>query len=113
MKAIEYPMTEEKPQEMGRINFFLINQTNFLIKDFLKVNILENCIFVLLIDLDKHENIKATIQKWLNFLEQELEGYLRQIPLEDRKEVIEHFSLINAKLKKLEFDCSYYILFRF
>lgn len=104
MKAMEYPIKEEdKSKELGRVNFFLINQTNFFIKDFLKVNILDNCIFLLIIDLDKHENIRETIQRWINFLEQELESYLRQIPLDDRKEVLEHFKLMNEKLHKLEY----------
>jgi hypothetical protein len=104
MKALDYPLSEtEKQKELGRVNFFLINQTNFFIKDFLKVNILDNCIFLLMIDLDNHENVQEVIQRWINFLEQELESYLRQIPLDDRKEVIEHFKIMNEKLKKLEY----------
>jgi len=104
MKALEYPIKdEEKKKELGRVNFFLINQTNFFIKDFLKSNILDNCIFLLIIDLDKHVNIKDTIQKWINFLEQELESYLQQVPLEERKEVLEHFRIMNEKLHNLEY----------
>ena len=104
MKALEYPIKdEEKTKELGRVNFFLINQTNFFIKDFLKSNILDNCIFLLIIDLDKHVNIKDTIQKWINFLEQELESYLQQVPLEERKEVLEHFRIMNEKLHNLEY----------
>jgi len=104
MKALDYPLVEgEKVKDLGRVNFFLINQTNFFIKDFLKTNILDNCIFLLMVDLDNHENIHEVIQRWINFLEQELESYLRQIPLDDRKEVIEHFKIMNEKLKKLEY----------
>lgn len=105
MKALEYPVREdEKSKELGRVNFFLINQTNIFIKDFLKVNILDNCIFLLMVDLDSHETIHETVQRWINFLEQELESYLRQVPLEDRKEVLEHFKLMNDKLRKLEYN---------
>lgn len=103
MKAIDYPVMEEKKNNLGRLNFFMINQTNFFIKDFLKVNILDNCIFVLMIDLDNHENIKENIEKWINFIEHELEAYLRQIPLKDRKEVLKHFDMMNKKMKDLEF----------
>jgi hypothetical protein len=104
MKALEYPITEgEKVKELGRVNFFLINQTNFFIKDFLKTNILDNCIFLLIVDLENHKTIHEVIQRWINFLEQELESYLRQIPLDDRKEVIEHFKIMNEKLRKLEY----------
>lgn len=104
MKALEYPIQdEEKTKDLGRVNFFLINQTNFFIKDFLKVNILDNCIFLLIIDLDNHQNVKDTISKWINFLEQELESYLQKIPLEERKEVLEHFRIMNDKLRKLEY----------
>ena len=105
MKALEYPVKDdEKSKELGRVNFFLINQTNFFIKDFLKVNILDNCIFLLIVDLDNHETIHETIQRWINFLEQELESYLRNIKLEDRKEVLEHFKIMNEKLRKLEYN---------
>lgn len=105
MRAFEYPLKDDdKPKELGRVNFFLVNQTNFFIKDFLKVNILDNCIFLLIIDLDDQETVHDTVQRWINFLEQELEAYLRQIPLEDRKEVLEHFKLMNEKLRKLEYN---------
>lgn len=111
MKALEYPIVEDvKPKELGRINFFLINQTNLFIKDFLKVNILDNCIFLLIIDLDKHKNIKETIERWINFIEQELEAYLRTVPLEERKEVLEHFKLINDKLRKMEYKGKFIII---
>lgn len=105
MKALEHPVREdEKSKELGRVNFFLINQTNIFIKDFLKVNILDNCIFLLVVDLDSHETIRESVQSWVNFLEQELESYLRQIPLEDRKEVLENFRSMNEKLKRLEYN---------
>ena len=104
MKALDYPTKEdEKGKDLGRLNFFLINQTNFFIKDFLKVNILDNCIFVLLIDLEKHQNLQGCIKQWINFLEQELEAYFRQCPLDERKEVLEQFKLVNEKLHNLAY----------
>jgi len=114
MKAQEHPIKEdEKAKDLGRVNFFLINQTNLFIKDFLKVNILDNCIFLLIIDLDKHKDVKETIQRWINFIEQELEAYLRSVPLEERKEVIEHFKLINDKLRKMEYKGGFFETRRF
>lgn len=104
MKALDYPLNETKKKDLGRMNFFLVNQTNFFIKDFLKINILENCIFVLLVDLDNHSKIKESIQRWINFIERELEKFLREIPLEDRKDILEQFKMINEKLRSTQFS---------
>ena len=109
MKAIDYPISEEKKKNLGRLNFFLINQTNFFIKDFLKLNILKNCLFVLMVDLDNHTNIKENIEKWINFIEHELEAYLRKVPLKERKEVLENFNLLNEKMRQMEFNSKFII----
>ena len=104
MKAMKYPMEEDKTKELGRLNFFLVNQTNFFIKDFLKVNILDNCIFVIVVDVEDPEKIKDSVQRWINFIEHELELFLINCPLEDRKEVLEHFQTLNTKISRLQFQ---------
>lgn len=104
MKALQYPPAEDRTKELGRLNFFLVNQTNFYIKDFLKVNILDNCIFVIVVDVEDPDKIQQSVQRWVNFIEHQIEMFMVNAPQEDRKEVLEHFETLNKKIQNLKFN---------
>jgi len=97
VKINEFP--DEDSEELGKINFYVMNRKYEHFHKLLTEDILRNLMIVIVIDLDDPKSITETFIEWINFISNKLMEYISELTPEIREIMEENFESVAIKNK--------------
>lgn len=85
----EFP--EEDSEELGKINFYIMNRKYEHFHKLLTEEILRNLMIVIVLDLDHPESLTESFIDWINFISNKLMAYISELAPEMREIMEENF----------------------
>lgn len=91
--------TEEDSEELGKINFYMLNRKYEHFHKLLTEDILRNLTIVIVLDLDKPQTLTESFIDWINFISNKLMTYISELVPEMREIMEENFESVAIKNK--------------
>ena len=61
-------LDEPDSEEVGKLNFYIINHKYDFVKNFIKEKIFKNAMFIIVVDLSKPDTITHQLIEWINYI---------------------------------------------
>ena len=93
----EFP--EEDSEELGKINFYIMNRKYEHFHKLLTEEILRNLMVVIVLDLDDPSSLTESFIEWINFISNKIMAYISELAPEIREIMEENFEAAAIKNK--------------
>lgn len=91
--------SEEDSEELGKINFYIMNHKYENFHQLLTEEILKNLMIVIVLDLDNPSTMTESFIEWINFISNKLMAYISELAPEVREIMEENFESVAIKNK--------------
>lgn len=91
---------EDEVQEIGKINCFIYNRKYGFIQELLTKEMMNNLIFIFVVDLENPENLEESLNSWFDYVQQHILPFFQQFDQNELKELNENYIQILKKVSE-------------
>ena len=99
VRVNEFP--EEDSEEMGKVNFYIVNRKYEHFQHLLTQELLQNLMIVISLDLDNPDGLTESFIDWINFISNKLMAYITELPSEIHEIMEENFEAVAIRNRSI------------